>query len=371
MKSNLVFIFIVISCFMINCEKEKITSPSSQLGPIANFSIDKVVLNIGEVVHFTNNSQRASSYSWDFGDGNSSTETNPTHSYTKSGSYTIVLTAKNDDKTTIFPQKLLVKEFTVMTYNIAFSGGAVPDLYEMWDGDGHGEWNHDRRPDLLKIIRSINPDILGLQEAFCWDSYDPPVYKNFADSLGMEYYYYPEREEAEWNGICIYSKYPIESTDFLLSQPCVPNQDQVVNGTYMVKVRLLIDGDRTVDVLVCHLGVGYIPGLITCEAETLSAYIISNFSPYTILMGDMNFADGPLGIEWSQLLIKANLRFLHSDTERTYPHQIDQIWATNNLYQQSKIYDLENIYELFDSDISDLLDKASDHFPVIGYLGFE
>ncbi|GEM_PF-760675 len=45
---------------------------------------------------FTNKSQLATSYSWDFGDGATSTEVSPYHIYTDSADYTIVLTATND-----------------------------------------------------------------------------------------------------------------------------------------------------------------------------------------------------------------------------------------------------------------------------------
>jgi len=44
-------------------------------------------------VSFTNSSTNASSYLWDFGDGATSTEANPTHNYTALGAYTVVLTA--------------------------------------------------------------------------------------------------------------------------------------------------------------------------------------------------------------------------------------------------------------------------------------
>ncbi len=53
-------------------------------------------------VEFTNKSTNATSYEWDFGDGETSTQQSPSHTYTKNGSYTVDLTAKNEfgnDKT--------------------------------------------------------------------------------------------------------------------------------------------------------------------------------------------------------------------------------------------------------------------------------
>lgn len=57
--------------------------------PNSNFSFS----TSNNVVNFTNLSTNATTYSWDFGDGNSSTATNPSHSYTATGNYTVVLSA--------------------------------------------------------------------------------------------------------------------------------------------------------------------------------------------------------------------------------------------------------------------------------------
>jgi PKD repeat protein len=47
----------------------------------------------GLTIWFTNLSTNATSYNWNFGDGNISNETNPTHTYSASGVYTVELTA--------------------------------------------------------------------------------------------------------------------------------------------------------------------------------------------------------------------------------------------------------------------------------------
>lgn len=46
-------------------------------------------------IDFTNTSQNASDYFWDFGDGNTSTATNPSHTYQQAGTYTVRLRASN------------------------------------------------------------------------------------------------------------------------------------------------------------------------------------------------------------------------------------------------------------------------------------
>ncbi|MEJ7625276.1 MAG: PKD domain-containing protein [Ferruginibacter sp.] len=46
-------------------------------------------------VNFTNNSTNAVSTSWDFGDGNTSSQTNPSHTYTNTGTYTVTLISTN------------------------------------------------------------------------------------------------------------------------------------------------------------------------------------------------------------------------------------------------------------------------------------
>lgn len=49
----------------------------------------------GLTVSFTDGSIGADSYSWDFGDGNTSTDASPTHTFAEAGTYTVALTVTN------------------------------------------------------------------------------------------------------------------------------------------------------------------------------------------------------------------------------------------------------------------------------------
>ncbi len=49
----------------------------------------------GNAVSFANSSQNAFAYNWDFGDGTSSTEQNPMHTYAANGTYDVILTAQS------------------------------------------------------------------------------------------------------------------------------------------------------------------------------------------------------------------------------------------------------------------------------------
>ncbi len=64
--------------------------------PISDFSANKTDVSVNELISFTDQSaNNPTSWAWDFGDGNISTQQNPSHSYTTSGLYNVTLTANN------------------------------------------------------------------------------------------------------------------------------------------------------------------------------------------------------------------------------------------------------------------------------------
>ncbi len=92
--------FIILSIlgllFLSSCQKQ----------PTADFTVDKTTAFIYEPIHFKNATVDGYRYEWFFGDGDTSSEENPTHAYKVGGTYTVSLIAyskngkKKDTKTT-------------------------------------------------------------------------------------------------------------------------------------------------------------------------------------------------------------------------------------------------------------------------------
>ena len=78
--------------FEVYCLPVTITNTEALI-PAADFDVNFVALT-GVFTDMSTNSPNA--WSWDFGDGGTSTEQNPSHTFAVSGNYTICLTATND-----------------------------------------------------------------------------------------------------------------------------------------------------------------------------------------------------------------------------------------------------------------------------------
>ncbi len=90
-----IFAFLALSLMVVvGCNKNDDDGPTTS-DVIASFQADVSATNFLEV-SFSNFSQNATSYAWAFGDGNTSTEESPTHTYAAAGVYTVELTASND-----------------------------------------------------------------------------------------------------------------------------------------------------------------------------------------------------------------------------------------------------------------------------------
>ncbi|MEL7222047.1 MAG: PKD domain-containing protein [Bacteroidota bacterium] len=79
--------------FASGCQDEP--DPMTQVAPAADFTF---VASATEdfTIEFTSTSTDADTYAWDFGDGESSTEKDPSYTYKDAGTYTVVLTVTNE-----------------------------------------------------------------------------------------------------------------------------------------------------------------------------------------------------------------------------------------------------------------------------------
>jgi PKD repeat protein len=141
MKKQVLLLFGTAILFFSSCERD--------IYPYADFAVDKTLVYPGEVIHFSNYSTDAVSYTWDFGDGYSSTATHPTHFYDEVGIYTVILTARSKDghidqaQITIEVDILLMADFDVDYTKVQpgevvsftnYSEGAVSYFWDFGDG---------------------------------------------------------------------------------------------------------------------------------------------------------------------------------------------------------------------------------------------
>ena len=84
---KILFLAVILPFFIAACE----------MFPKAYFTADPGDPVVGEEVWFTNESDNASGFEWDFGDGYISNEVHPVHVYTASGSFEVKLKVWNEN----------------------------------------------------------------------------------------------------------------------------------------------------------------------------------------------------------------------------------------------------------------------------------
>lgn len=119
---------------LVSCDKD---DPEPE-APIASFQYAISETNFLEVT-FTNFSQNATSYSWDFGDGGTSTEENPVHTYAAADDYTVVLTATNSaDESATFSQSITITDPNAALKLLAGETSKTWKLYRVGTAAGVG-----------------------------------------------------------------------------------------------------------------------------------------------------------------------------------------------------------------------------------------
>ena len=85
-------------------------------------------------ISFQNNSQGASQYSWQFGDGSSSTASNPSHTYPAAGTFSVLLVASNDCGVDSLLQEVVIEgEAPTVQFTADFREGCAPLVVQFSD----------------------------------------------------------------------------------------------------------------------------------------------------------------------------------------------------------------------------------------------
>ena len=87
LNKNIVWSFFALALLLTSCAR-----------PVANFTYDRTEKSAPSKITFQNNSKKADTYEWDFGDGNTTYDASPSYQYFKPGKYTITLKAMKDGK---------------------------------------------------------------------------------------------------------------------------------------------------------------------------------------------------------------------------------------------------------------------------------
>ena len=99
-----------------------ITGDPTNAAPSASFSPQGSSICLGDVIQFNDNSTGGvTSWQWDFGDGTSSTDANPSHQYTSPGTYSVSLTVGNSNGSNSASSSVVVNDPPNVTLTTPYS----------------------------------------------------------------------------------------------------------------------------------------------------------------------------------------------------------------------------------------------------------
>jgi endonuclease/exonuclease/phosphatase family metal-dependent hydrolase len=211
------------------------------------------------------------SYSWSFGDGQTSSQAATSHLYQTTGTFTASLTvtdnagvsATSSVGITVNSPPTNGTSLKVMSFNIEFGEGT------------DGIYNLDRT---ATWIANINPDIVALCQVnrYAYDDQAVRLTTLMGQKTGRTWYFHwKEKYPGDYEGQMILSKYPFVSTSSLY----LSYQMSVAQGTINV-------GGRNVNFFSAHLDWIY-PSWREVQAAELNTWA-ATFAEPRIIAGDFN-----------------------------------------------------------------------------------
>ncbi len=96
------------------------------VGEVPDAGFEGVSMPDTALLELTNTSTGATAFAWDFGDGNTSTEVSPSHTYTDEGTYTVTLIATNTCGADTLTQSFPVVTLPVASIELEMVNGCLP-----------------------------------------------------------------------------------------------------------------------------------------------------------------------------------------------------------------------------------------------------
>ena len=115
-----VLILLAVAGVIVSCSR-----------PMAQFSYEQKDYQVLDAVDFENISEKADTYFWDFGDGDTSSVASPEHVYARSGNYEVRLSALKGNKADTITKRILVRATDHCLVELETEKGTIIiELYE-------------------------------------------------------------------------------------------------------------------------------------------------------------------------------------------------------------------------------------------------
>lgn len=161
-KTKLLLSMMVTSCIIVSCVNDGLfrddlpgaNSKADEIFPEANFSYASSSDDF-KIINFSNLSNEAATFAWDFGDGNTSTDQNPSFTFDSGeGTYPVTLTASdgNGIAESVTIDVLVVEgPFQPIILEPGFEDGTLPNGA---GGDGRDSWRNNDLGGVIQITGS-------------------------------------------------------------------------------------------------------------------------------------------------------------------------------------------------------------------------
>lgn len=126
---NCLFCAIALVALLVGCKKDELPVNDGSLTAVFTHNLQPNCPTPCQVC-FTNASQNATEYAWDFGNGQTSTEANPCVTYASRGTFIVTLTARRGTESVVATRTLTIQD-NVERYKRTFttnSGGSITHL---------------------------------------------------------------------------------------------------------------------------------------------------------------------------------------------------------------------------------------------------